>query len=102
MLFLYIKNGDPKQQENYRPISLLNYSYKLLADITQTRIQEGLENELQKTQYGFRKNKSTIQAIHCIRRLMDRAERTGEPLHTVLLDWEKAFDKITHTSLIKT
>ena len=32
---------------------------------------------------------------------MERAERTGEELHVVLLDWEKAFDKITHTSLHK-
>jgi hypothetical protein len=33
---------------------------------------------------------------------MDRAERTGEELSIILLDWEKAFDKITHSSLLKT
>ena len=33
---------------------------------------------------------------------MDKAERAGEPLGVVLLDWEKAFDKVTRTSLLKT
>ena len=33
---------------------------------------------------------------------MDKAERAGTPLHVILLDWEKAFDKITHSSLFKT
>ena len=31
---------------------------------------------------------------------MDRAERAGEPLGIVLLDWEKAFDKVSRSSLI--
>ena len=54
------------------------------------------------TQDGFRKHRSTTQAIHCVRRTMEKAEREGSALHIVLLDWEKAFDKITHSSLIKT
>ena len=33
---------------------------------------------------------------------MDIAERTQDTLHVLLLDWEKAFDKITHSSLIHT
>ena len=33
---------------------------------------------------------------------MDKAERTGDKLGIILLDWEKAFDKITHSSLVKT
>ena len=37
------KKGDTKDQENYRPISLLNYIYKLLAHITRERLREGIE-----------------------------------------------------------
>ena len=33
---------------------------------------------------------------------MDKAERTGNQLGIILLDWEKAFDKISHSSLIHT
>ena len=96
------KKGDFKNTENYRPISLLNTIYKLQARVLKDKIEDGIEQELQPTQYAFRKKRSTLQAIHCIRRLMDKAERAGESLGIVLLDWEKAFDKITRSSLLHT
>ena len=37
------KKGDTKDQENYRPISLLNYIYKLLVHIIRERLREGIE-----------------------------------------------------------
>ena len=33
---------------------------------------------------------------------MDKAERSGTNLGIILLDWEKAFDKISHSSLLHT
>ena len=49
-----------------------------------------------KTQYGFRKNKSTIGAVFIARRLQELAERKGSSNMMLLLDWEKAFDKVDH------
>ena len=96
------KKGDYKSAENYRPISLLNTIYKIKARVVKDILEDGIDGELQPTQYAFRKARSTLQPIHCIRRLMDKAERAGDPLGIILLDWEKAFDKITRTSLIHT
>ena len=96
------KKGNPNEQANYRPISLLNTFYKLLASIIQKRLAAAIDHHLQPTQYGFRSQRSGIQAIHTIRRHMDKAERTGKPLGIILLDWEKAFDKISHSSLLHT
>ena len=53
-----------------------------------------MENNLNNTQYGFRKGKSTATAIHCTRRLQEFAKRGHTKLLMVFLDWEKAFDKI--------
>ena len=82
-----------EQLENYRPITLLNTVYKIHAVILQKRLEEGLEKHIQKTQYGFRKDKSTGDAIHGIRRIIDHAEQTDEKTIRLLLDWEKAFEK---------
>ena len=71
------KKGDPKLQGNYRPISLLNALYKLYAGLLKGRLEEHMEAELPKTQFGFRKARSTSQAIYCIRRCADWAERGG-------------------------
>ena len=94
------KKGDPDLQANYRPISLLNILYKIFASILRTRITEGIEKELWKTQYGFRANKSTANAVHIIRRIQDILERSGTPGMLCLLGWEKAFDKLNIDALI--
>ena len=68
----------------------------------QKRVEKGLDESLQRTQYGFRKNRSTGDAIQCIRSLIDYAEQTGECTILLLLDWEKAFDKVRHEALFFT
>eukprot|EP00975_Prorocentrum_lima_P071289 12936858-Prorocentrum_lima.AAC.1 len=39
------------------------------------------------TQFGFREHQGTADALYCVRRAAD-------------IDWEKAFDRIYHCSLI--
>ena len=95
------KKGDPSKQENYRPISLLNSFYKLLAAVIKTRLEDGLENTIASTQFGFRKGKSTSQAMYIARRIQEYAERAGLPGTMIFLNWEKAFDKIMHDWLLK-
>ena len=53
------------------------------------------------TQYGFRKGKSTSQAVFVARRLQDMAEKSTCSGTLILLDWEKAFDKIFQHKLIE-
>ena len=79
-IVLIFKKGDTSNLNNYRPIALLNSIYKIIASIMKTRIAETLDDKLQKTQYGFRKKKSTSQAIHIIRRILDMGERSDKEL----------------------
>lgn len=95
------KKGNTERQEHYRPISLLNIFYKIIASILKQRIEQGIDTELQSTQYGFRKNKSTSQALHCIRRIQENTERGHTKINLILLDWEKAFDKIYNEKLFE-
>ena len=64
------KKGDPSVQENYRPISLLKTAYKIFTHILKNRIEDAIDHHLQLTQYGFRKGRSTSNAIHIIRGIM--------------------------------
>ena len=96
------KKGDPSIPANYRPISLLNTSLKIYAAAIQRRLRRGVDHILQRTQYGFHRGKSTIDAIQCMRRIIDKAERGGRPLGIVFIDWEKAFDRIDRTALVDT
>ena len=96
------KKGNTSDLNNYRPISLLTSIYKLYAAIIKKRIEQGVETALHKTQYGFRKDRGTADAIHVVRRIIDGIEQTGSKTILLLLDWEKAFDKVNHQALHKT
>ena len=95
------KKGDTQNIANYRPISLLNGTYKIYASIIQKRIANKIDQHLHQTQFGFRSKKSTSQALYLARRIQDIAEQSGESIVLVMLDWEKAFDKIDQTKLIE-
>ena len=48
---------------------------------------------------GFRRAKSTSHAIFLARRVLERCEAEGSRATLILLDWEKAFDKVDHGKL---
>ncbi len=62
------KKGDRMDPSNYRPISVLDTCYKLDARILQRRIAEDGDSSIRKTQYGFRKGRSTVNALFILRR----------------------------------
>ena len=83
------KKGNTSDMANYRPISLLNTMYKLFAAIVQTRLANGIDARMHRTQYGFRKARSTQHAIHIIRRILEAGESSTNKILMVLLDWKK-------------
>ncbi len=69
MLPLY-KSKEQDQLTNYRPISLLPSLSKVMERVIYKRLYEFLDkhNILYKSQYGFRKNHSTIDAVaECVK-----------------------------------
>ena len=48
--------------------------------------------DLSKRQYGFQKEKSTIQHMFCLRILQERMREYQQDLHLVFVDLEKAYD----------
>ena len=76
---------------NHRSIYLVITPYNIYASI---RIANKIDDYINKTQYGFRKTKSTARRLYLARRIQDPAEQSGDNIALVLSDWEKAFDKI--------
>ena len=89
-IVLIFKKGDSGNFSNYRPISLTNSLYKILAALIKHRMEPILNKKLQKNQFGFRKGKSTSGAIHIIRRIISMGERAGNKTYIASLDLEKA------------
>ena len=94
------KKGNVEEPGNYRPIALLQSLYKLHAALLRNRLIEGLDDRLDKAQFGFRARRSTAQPLFVARRLIDIAEASGDSLILVFLDWEKAFDRVDQKEMI--
>ena len=96
------KGGNSADPDRYRPIALLATAYKVYTRLIHQRLVQGLEERLRETQYGFRPKRSAPEAIALLLRTLDIAlsNKHDAELHVILLDWVKAFDKVTHTGLL--
>ena len=98
---IYKSGKAPEQYSSYRPIALLNLTYKILAKLIQERLRETLDHRIVDFQFGYRKGKSTAEPIFIARRTQELAERSGKTLYMLALDYSKAFDSIPHPKLIE-
>ena len=99
---IYKEGKDSTEYSSYRPIALLNTTYKILAKMTQKRLKDLLDDKIVPYQFGYRKSRSASQAVFIARRAQEAAEREGSTLFQVALDYKKAFDCITHEVLVTT
>ena len=95
------KKRNPLDAANYSPISLLCSINKLYAGMLQTRIANAIDDDISNVQFGFRTGRSTSNPSACVRRLLDRAEASTNPMCFTFLDWGKAFDRIKQDKLLE-
>lgn len=97
------KSGDPSKPSNYRPISLVSCLGKILERVVQQQIlAHAMELSLiPPNQHGFRPGHSTtselLEHIHDIIVMLEEQET----VEIVLLDFSKAFDKVSHNHLLQ-
>ena len=77
VILIFYKDNSNKF-ENYRPILFLNSLHEMCSAIIKNRIAQHFDHYLQKTQYGFRHNRNTADALHCVRRVIDVEEAVWE------------------------
>ena len=96
------KAKDKKNISNYRPISLLPVISKILEKIVHRNLYTFLEKNkfMYASQYGFRKNRSTVNAITELVCHITNAIENKQNTVSVILDLSKAFDTIDHKMLL--
>ncbi|MGP1906151.1 MAG: RNA-directed DNA polymerase [Candidatus Hodgkinia cicadicola] len=92
-LVLIWKAGKPiEHPTSFRPLCMLNVICKLFESMIKTRIEQELEeqNAISKYQYGFRKGRSTTDAMRWV---VDRAKQSKSKwVALILIDIKNAFN----------
>lgn len=94
IIALITKDGDPTLPKNYKPISLLGGFYKILAKLLALRIQPLLLALIRPSQTCFIYGQDIVQNIFLAQEAMTWAIKGKQDLALLLLDFEKAFDRL--------
>ena len=94
-------NRDLAYIKNWRPIVLLNTSFKILAKVYATRIKKVLPDIIHKNQSGFLSGRNITDNLRTILDVIDYTELHEVPAILVTVDFEKAFDKVRYDSLFE-
>lgn len=93
------KKGDKTDVNNYRGISLLQVTYKVLSACLLKRTQEQLEHKIGEYQAGFRPGRSCVEQILNLKNVLKMKALRNRPIVCTFIDFKKAYDSIDRQSL---
>jgi hypothetical protein len=88
------KIGDQARLSNWRPITLLGSIYKILAKTLAGRIQLAFTHIIRLNQTGFVEGRNILDNVFMAQEALRWAKESDQDLVLLLLDFEKAFDRI--------
>jgi hypothetical protein len=88
------KGGGKTDCNNYRGISLLSTSYKILSNILFSRLGPYVDVIFGDRQCGFHHNRSTTDQIFCIRQILEKKWEYNKKVHQLFLDFKKVYDSV--------
>lgn len=93
------KKGDRMECSNYRGISLLNATYKVLAYVLYQRLLPYAEEVIGEYQCGFRNDRSTTDQLFVIRQIMEKCREFNVETHHLFVDFKAAYDSVIREKL---
>ncbi|MCO5614512.1 hypothetical protein L7F22_068795 [Adiantum nelumboides] len=94
LISLIPNGGDTTRLRQWRPISLISSIYKILAKLISSRLRPFLPDLIHTSQTGFVQDRRILDILFCFHRAMDWARTSSTPLAILLLDFEKAYDRV--------
>ncbi|KAK8617481.1 hypothetical protein V6N13_080397 [Hibiscus sabdariffa] len=96
-IVLIPKNKNPTEVQHYRPISLCNFSLKVITKIMASRLKPLLPSIIPYSQSAFvhgRLIQDNIIVCHEAFHAIKRRKKTNDPVMAIKIDMEKAYDKV--------
>lgn len=94
LIKLIHKKGPKEEVGNWRPLTMLNSVYKIIAKALARRLTLHMDSWISKEQKGFIKGRFILDAIIALWEGFEYAEKSNQDFLFLKIDFEKAYDKI--------
>jgi hypothetical protein len=101
LITLIPKINNPQTVNDFRPISLRNYSLKFLTKLLANRFQGVILKVVHENQYGFLKGRTIQDCITWSFQFLRLCHKSKMKIVLLKLDFEKAFKKIEHKVILQ-
>lgn len=99
MIRLIPKSVNKTELKDWRPLTMLNTDYKIIARLLPSRLQVILPTLILPQQTGFIKGRNMLDNVLTLWMAQDAAKVTSSKGMFVKLDFEKAYDRVEHSYL---
>ncbi|CAI7749845.1 unnamed protein product [Closterium sp. NIES-54] len=96
------KKGERTGLGNYRPITLLSATYKIVAKLLANRMKRVLPQVISENQFGFVPGRPLADAVKVVADTINEAVTRKEDLYLLLVDFQKAYDSVSRNFLFHT
>ena len=95
------KKSKANDCSDFRTISLMSHTTKVLLRIILERIKGKINKEIGENQFGFRSGCGTREGIFALNMITQKYQEVQKDIYACFIDYAKAFDKVRHSQMIE-